>query len=215
MSCPRAAPVPRIRRARPGTSATRRRREFLFGREPNGFLAAEAHRLKAGQRALCLADGEGRNGVFLASRGLEVLSVDISPVALDKARAYAREKERSLGFEEANLATWQWPVAAFDAVVAIFIQFAGPPLRQRLFAAMIAALKPGGLLLMQGYRPEQLAYGTGGPPDAANMYTEALLREAFAGLEILSLRAHDSDLSEGKAHRGPSALIDLVARKPG
>lgn len=188
---------------------------FLFGREPNAFLAAEAHRLRPGQRVLCLADGEGRNGVFLAKRGLEVLSVDISAVALAKARAYAAEQGVVLRFEEANLANWHWPAAGFDAIVAIFIQFAGPQLRQRIFARMIAALKPGGLLLMQGYRPEQLAYGTGGPPDAENMYTETLLREAFAGLEILALRSHDSDLSEGKAHHGLSALIDLVARKPG
>jgi SAM-dependent methyltransferase len=187
---------------------------FLFGRAPNAFLAAEAHRLRPGQRALCLADGEGRNGVFLAGRGLDVLSVDISSVALAKARAYAAEAGVVLRFEEANLASWHWPVGEFDAVVAIFIQFAGPGLRERLFAHMAAALRPGGLLLMQGYRPEQLAYGTGGPPDAANMYTEPLLREAFAAFEILVLRVHDSALSEGKAHHGMSALIDLVARKP-
>jgi SAM-dependent methyltransferase len=188
---------------------------FLFGRAPNAFLAAEAHRLRPGQRILCLADGEGRNGVFLAKRGLEVLSVDISPVALDKARAYAAEQGAALRFEEANLASWAWPVARFEAVVAIFIQFAGPGLRRRIFARIVEALAPGGLLLMQGYRPEQLAYGTGGPPVAENMYTEALLRESFAALDILSLKVHDSAISEGRAHHGMSALIDLVARKLG
>lgn len=187
---------------------------FLFGRAPNAFLAAEAHRLTAGQRVLCLADGEGRNGVFLARRGLEVLSVDISPVALAKARAYAAEQSAVLRFEEANLVRWRWPVAAFDAVVAIFIQFAGPGLRRRIFAGIVEALAPGGLLLMQGYRPEQIANGTGGPPDAANMYTEASLRDSFAALDIVSLRSHDSTIAEGKAHHGMSALIDLVARKP-
>src|SRR5262249_20638653 len=107
---------------------------FLFGRAPNAFLAAEAYRLSRGQRVLCLADGEGRNGVFLALKGLDVLSVDISPVALAKARAFAAEAGAVLAFEEANLATWSWPREAFDAVVAIFIQFAGPGLRARIFA---------------------------------------------------------------------------------
>ena len=187
---------------------------FLFGRAPNAFLAAEAHRLASGQRVLCLADGEGRNGVFLAKRGLDVLSVDISPVALAKAQRYAAEQGAALRFEEANLARWQWPAEKFDAVVAIFIQFAGPSLRERIFTRIVEAMVPGGLLLLQGYRPEQIAYGTGGPPDAANMYTEVLLRESFADLDILSLRSHDSTLAEGKAHHGLSALIDLVARKP-
>lgn len=186
---------------------------YLFGREPNRFLSTEAHRLTPGERVLCLADGGGRNGTFLAARGLDVLSVDLSPVALAKARALAAERGVSVRFEEANLATWRWPVDAFDAVVAIFFQFAGPSLRGRIFRGIEACLKPGGLLLLEGYRPEQLAYGTGGPPDAENMYTEALLREAFAGMEILSLRAYDAAIEEGTAHKGMSALIDLVARK--
>jgi SAM-dependent methyltransferase len=186
---------------------------YLFGREPNRFLAAEAHRLKPGQKALCLADGEGRNGTFLAARGLDVLSLDLSPVALAKARVLAAERAVTLKFEEANLATWDWPVDAFDAVVAIFIQFAGPGLRGRIFRKIEACLKPGGLLLLEGYRPEQLAYGTGGPPHAENLYTEALLREAFAGMNILSLRSYDAVIEEGTAHKGMSALIDMVARK--
>jgi SAM-dependent methyltransferase len=186
---------------------------YLFGSEPNRFLATEAHRFKPGQRVLCLADGEGRNGIFLAGRGQDVLSVDISPVALAKARTLAVERGAALKFEEANLATWDWPVDAFDGVVAIFIQFAGPRLRGRIFRNIEACLKPGGLLLIEGYRPEQLAYGTGGPPDAENMYTEALLREAFAGMETLALRAYDAAIEEGTAHKGMSALIDMVARK--
>ncbi len=188
--------------------------DYLFGRRPNRFLAAEAYRLAPGQSVLCLADGEGRNGVFLAERGLDVLSVDLSPVALDKARGLAAERGVKLRFEEANLATWHWPVAAFDGVVGIFFQFAGPATRGRIFESIKRALKPGGLLLLQGYRPEQLAYKTGGPPDADNLYTSALLQDAFGDMEILHLRAHDEPIHEGTAHDGMSALIDLVARKP-
>lgn len=187
--------------------------DYLFGREPNRFLAAQAHRLSAGQRVLCLADGEGRNGVFLASRGLDVLSVDLSPVALEKARRLAAERGVTMHFEEANLATWSWPTASFDAVVGIFFQFAGPSTRARIFEGIKGALRPGGLLLLQGYRPEQIAYKTGGPPDPDNMYTESLLRAAFGDMEILHLRAHDEPIQEGTAHAGMSALIDLVARK--
>jgi len=98
-------------------------------------------------------------------------------------------------------------------VVGIFIQFAGPDLRSRIFRNIEACLRPGGLLLLEGYRPEQLAYGTGGPPSAENLYTEALLREAFAGMQVLSLRAYDAVIEEGTAHKGMSALIDMVARK--
>lgn len=187
---------------------------YLFGRAPNRFVAAQAHLLAPGSRVLCLADGEGRNGVFLAERGLDVMSVDLSPVALAKARALAAERGVTLRLEEANLATWDWPKSAFDAVIGIFFQFAGPSLRARIFDGIKQALKPGGLLLLQGYRPEQLAYKTGGPPDAENLYTEELLRGAFGGFEILHLQAHDDVIEEGSAHVGMSALIDLVARKP-
>jgi len=187
---------------------------YLFGRAPNRFVAAQAHLLAPGSRVLCLADGEGRNGVFLAERGLDVLSVDLSPVALAKARALAAERGVALRLEEANLATWDWPNSAFDAVVGIFFQFAGPSLRTRIFDGIERALKPGGLLLLQGYRPEQLGYKTGGPPDVENLYTEELLRSAFGAFEILHLLAHDDVIEEGSAHVGMSALIDLVARKP-
>jgi len=186
---------------------------YLFGTAPNAFLAAQAHRLKKGQRALAIADGEGRNGVFLAKQGLSVTAVDFSPVALAKAKALADKEGVALAFIEADLARWQWPVAAFDVVAAIFIQFAPPPLRAAIFRNIQAALKPGGLLLLQGYRPEQLEYRTGGPPHAENMYTEALLRAAFAEMEILHLAAHDSVILEGEGHAGMSALIDLVAKK--
>ena len=186
---------------------------YLFGTAPNAFLAAQAPRLERGQRALAIADGEGRNGVWLAKQGLAVTSVDFSPVALAKARALTDGEGVAPDFVEADLGRWAWPEAAFDVVAAIFIQFAAPDLRTRIFRSIQAALRPGGLLLMQGYRPEQLAYATGGPPHAENMYTEDLLRASFAGMEILHLAAHDDVILEGPGHAGMSALIDLVARK--
>jgi SAM-dependent methyltransferase len=187
---------------------------FLFGEAPNAFLASQAHRLEPGRRALAVADGEGRNGVWLAQQGLAVESIDSSAVAQAKALKLAAAKGVSIETTLADLDQWAWPEAAYDVVVAIFIQFAPPDLRARLFDRMQRALKPGGLLLLEGYRPEQLAYGTGGPSAVDNLYTEPMLRQAFAGLDIIELRSHDSVIHEGTGHDGMSALIDLVARRP-
>lgn len=188
---------------------------YLFGERPNAFLARQAPRLRPGMSALAVGDGEGRNGAWLAEQGLDVLSIDASPIAQEKARALAQARGVALRLELADLSTWSWPEARFDVVAGIFIQFADPVLRPKLFAGMVRALKPGGLLLLEGYRPEQLAYGTGGPRVAENLYTEDLLRQAFAALEILELAAYDAEIQEGAGHAGMSALIDLVARKPG
>ncbi len=188
--------------------------EYLFGTSPNAFLARQRHRLAPGQRALAIADGEGRNGVWLAEQGLQVTAVDFSPAALDKARRLAASRGVDVSFVQADLATWEWAETSFDVVVAIFIQFADPTLREAIFRGIRRTLVPGGLLILQGYRPEQLRYGTGGPPHAENMYTADMLREAFAGFEILHLAEHDSEIVEGQGHRGMSALVDLVARKP-
>jgi SAM-dependent methyltransferase len=187
---------------------------YRFGETPNAFLVAQQARLEPGARALVIADGEGRNGVWLARQGLDVVTTDISPVAVAKARALAAREHVTIDARIADLANWSWPVAAFDVVVAVFIQFAGPPLRDHVFAAMKAALRPGGLLLLQGYRPEQLGFATGGPRDPAAFYTESLLRDVFADFGVLELKAYDAELCEGSAHNGPSAVIDLVARRP-
>ena len=186
---------------------------YLFGTEPNAFLVSQRHLLKPGMSCLAVADGEGRNGVWLAQQGLLVLSVEASPVALEKAKKLASQRGATVEFEQADLAQWQWGENRFDAVAAIFIQFAPPALREQMFAGIKRCLKPGGLLLLQGYTPRQLEYKTGGPPVAENMYTEMLLRNAFGGMEILHLREHDDHIGEGTAHSGMSALIDLVARK--
>src|SRR5262245_5691307 len=186
---------------------------YHFGTAPNAFLKSQAHRLRASQKALALADGEGRNGVWLAERGLDVLSLDFSSNALKKARALAAARGVSLRIELADLSLWEWPNAEFDANVAIFIQFAAPPFREKIFAGIKRALKPGGLLLMQGYRPEQLNYRTGGPSQVENLYTRALLEAAFGDFASVEIREHDSVVDEGAGHAGMSALIDLVGRK--
>ena len=187
--------------------------EYLFGTAPNAFLAAQRHLLRRGMKALAVADGEGRNGVWLAEQGLDVVSVDFSPVAVEKARRLAAARGVALEAHCADLAAWEWGPPRFDLVAAIFIQFAPPALRDVLFGRIKEVLKPGGLLLLEGYRPEQLVYKTGGPPHVENLYTAALLRQAFGDLTILRLAEYDGEIAEGGGHRGRSALIDLVARK--
>lgn len=189
------------------------RDDYLFGTEPNAFLASQAFRLKPGMKALAVADGEGRNGVWLAEHGLDVVSIDASTVGLSKARELARRRGASLQTVLADLAEWEWEPEAYDLVVAIFVQFAPPEVRRTMFAGFHTCLRPGGLLIMQGYRVEQLAYGTGGPRDPDHLYTQDLLIRSFGHWEIRHLRAHDSVIEEGAGHSGMSALIDLVAEK--
>jgi cyclopropane fatty-acyl-phospholipid synthase-like methyltransferase len=190
-------------------------REYIFGLEPNWFLVSQAQWFAPGQRVLDIACGEGRNSVWLAKLGCHVLGIDVSPLALEKARRLAQDAGVQVDFEHADVRAWRWLADEWDAIVSIFIQFAAPAERAGLFAGIQSALKPGGVVVMQGYTPKQLEYKTGGPPQAAHMYTEPMLREAFAGMEILHLREHEDMLAEGTKHVGRSALVDLVARKPG
>jgi SAM-dependent methyltransferase len=187
---------------------------FLFGTEPNAWLRQHAGVWQTGQRVLSVADGEGRNSVWLAQQGLRVQAFDISPVGVAKAQALAAAAGVAVDYAVADVEGWAWPEAAFDGVAAIFVQFAHPALRERLFARIVTALRPGGTLVLQGYTPKQLDYRTGGPPQVEHLYTEDLLRQAFAALDIVELRTYEAELAEGSGHRGRSALIGLVARRP-
>ncbi len=186
---------------------------FVFGTEPNAWLREQAHRWQPGQRVLCVADGEGRNSVWLARQGLQVDAFDIADVGVTKARGLAKAAGVQVDFAVCDCDAVAWPQAAYDGVVAIFVQFADPATRARLFANMLRCLRPGGILVLQGYTPQQLVYKTGGPSIASHLYTPALLRDAFAGADILDLREYEADLAEGSGHNGRSALIGLVARR--
>jgi SAM-dependent methyltransferase len=186
---------------------------YLFGTAPNTWLREHAHHWQAGQRVLCVADGEGRNSVWLARRGLQVEAFDIAEAGVAKAVRLARTQGATVDFQVAGCDDYAWPEAAFDGVAAIFVQFADPAMRERLFANIVRCLKPGGTLVLQGYTPKQLDYRTGGPPLLSHLYTAALLRQAFADMEIVELRDYEADISEGSGHAGRSALIGLVARR--
>lgn len=187
--------------------------EYVFGTEPNEFLASKASLLSPGMHVLSIADGEGRNGVWLARQGLHVRAVDGSLAALAKSRRLAEKHGVTLDLVHADLTSWEWCENCYDAIVGIFIQFTGPRLRQELFGRAWRALKPGGILLLQGYRPEQLQYGTGGPSTLENLYTEAQLRTELKAFSIEEMESKDVVLNEGSGHHGMSAVINVVARK--
>lgn len=190
------------------------REDYIFGTTPNEWLREQAAAWHAGQRVLCVADGEGRNSVWLAAQGLQVDAYDIAEVGVAKARRLAAAQGVQVNYTVADCDSFDYPEATYDGVAAIFVQFADPAMRARLFDHIKRCLKPGGTLILQGYTPRQLEYKTGGPPLLSHLYTEALLREAFADFELLSLRAYDAELTEGDGHSGRSALIGMVARKP-
>lgn len=187
---------------------------YFYGTEPAAFVAAQAWRLPQGARGLSLAEGEGRNAVWLAEQGLCMHALDGSAPALAKALRLAAERGVTISAEQADLTRYIWPVAAYDAVFGVFFQFAPPALRSAIFRGMAQALKPGGLLFLHGFSVRQLAYASGGPKAEDQLWTLDLLRAAFAGWEIAHQADYDSPLDEGPGHSGPAALIDFVARKP-
>lgn len=187
---------------------------YLFGTEPAQFLRDHQAYLVAGAKSLAVADGEGRNSVFMAEQGLDVVAMDGSYIAIEKARALAMARNVTVDFNEADINHWDWSEATYDLVVAVFIQFVGPAQRDQIFAGIKRSLKPGGVVMLHGYTPEQIALGTGGPPCADNMYTTGLLARRFDDFEVLELNAYQRVVEEGEGHAGHSALIDLVARKP-
>jgi len=192
--------------------------DYLFGTEPNRFLAHRADLLRNGRSALCVADGEGRNSVWLAEQGLEVTAVEISSFAVEKARRLAAGRGVDIRFELTDMLAPGWPPAPlhglFDWVIGVFIQFTGAVDRLRQFAAMKQLTARGGRILLQGYTPKQLDYATGGPGVLENLYTADILREAFADWVVEELVEYEEEIVEGYGHKGRSALIGLVARKP-
>ena len=187
--------------------------DYVFGTEPNYFLLSCKALLPRSGKALAVADGEGRNGIWLAEQGLEVLSLDFSPSAQQKARALAKQRGVTLTIAQADIHAWDYPEAAFDVVVEIFTQFSTPAERAKKWAGMRKALKRGGLLIIQGYTPKQLQYGTGGPKQAENLYTRAMLEEAFRDFRDMKIVEEEIEIYEGTSHGGMSAVINLTARK--
>jgi 2-polyprenyl-3-methyl-5-hydroxy-6-metoxy-1,4-benzoquinol methylase len=188
--------------------------EFIFGKEPNEYLVEQTQKyLKPKDKVLCIADGEGRNGVWLAKQGIQVIGFDASDIALSKAKQFAKENQVEVEYAFSDTDSFDWQANTYDAVIAIFIQFADPQMRERIFQKTYEALKPGGMFILQGYTPKQLEYKTGGPSLIEHLYTEEMIRDLIKEFEILDLCCYEKELNEGARHAGMSALLGLVARK--
>jgi cyclopropane fatty-acyl-phospholipid synthase-like methyltransferase len=164
--------------------------------------------------ALALADGEGRNSVWLAQQGFTVDAFDFSAPAVAKAQALAAKRHVRVNFNCSDWQSFDWKDAHYDLVVGIFFQFAAPTERAELFEKIKSTLKPGGLLLIQGYGKNQLNYNTGGPGKLDHLYDNSMMLEAFAGYDVLVCNTYETIIQEGAGHSGMSALVGFVARKP-
>ncbi len=185
---------------------------YMYGTTPNDFLRERAGALPAGGRVLCLAEGEGRNAVFLAERGFTVTGVDGSKVGLEKAQRLAQERGVTIETVVADLREYDLGRSRWDAVVSIWAHLP-PDVRAALHPRIVEALVPGGVLLLEHYHPKQVGYGTGGPPDPAMLVTRADLERDFAALEVVHAFEGERVVGEGTGHQGKSFVTQLVARR--
>lgn len=186
--------------------------DYVYGTEPNDFLRGQIENLPPG-RVLCVAEGEGRNAVFLAEHGFTVTAIDQSAVGLAKAKHLAAERGVQIETVVTDLADFSIEPNSWDAIVSIFAH-TPPPVRRHVHSEAIRGLKPGGAFLLEAYRPEQLEYKTGGPPVVEMMMTLELLRAELPGLDVEYAQETVRDVNEGKLHTGQGAVVQLLARKP-
>lgn len=187
--------------------------DYVYGTEPNTFLVSVNGHIPRGQ-VLCLCEGEGRNGVYLAQQGCEVTAVDASAVGMQKAQQLAAERGVRIHTIVSDLAHFHIEAKSWDAIVSIFCHVP-PALRHTLHRQCVEGLKPGGVLVLEAYTPRQIGYKTGGPPTAEmTMHLEALEQELH-GLEFIHAVEMDREVVEGKYHTGTGAVVQIVARKPG
>ena len=186
--------------------------EYVYGTEPNDFLASMTDRLKQG-RVLCLAEGEGRNAVHLARHGFQPTAVDSSRVGLAKAERLAKEGGVAIETVLADLADYTIGEDSWDSIISISCHLP-PHLRKNVHRDVVTGLKNGGTLLLEAYTPRQLEFGTGGPPRAEMMMELETLREELAGLEFLHGVELVRNVIEGTNHTGKGSVVQVLARKP-
>lgn len=187
--------------------------KLVYGDKPNDFLAEQVGALTNG-KCLCLAEGQGRNAIWLARQGFDVTAVDQSSVGMARAAKQAEDEGVSLSVQVANLADYDLGEQRWDAIIAIFAHLP-QPLRRHVHEAVVRALKPGGTFLLEAYTPRQLEMGgTGGPPNIELLMSEVDLRDELAGLDIVIGREIDREINESEMHHGMSAVVQILARKP-
>jgi len=178
---------------------------YLFGTEPVPFLLKHDKHFAKGQSVLSIAEGEGRNGVHLAKKGLSVTGVEFAPSAVAKANKLATLNKVDVAFVQSDLFEWSWPYNAFDITLGLFFQFVGPVERDILWRKMLDATSPGGLIAIHGYTPK---------PYVENMYTKESFNSVFYDCDTLVSEEYEAEQKSGSAHVGMSALVDFIARKP-
>ncbi|MEM7736796.1 MAG: class I SAM-dependent methyltransferase [Deinococcota bacterium] len=184
---------------------------YAFGTQPNDFLAASLAHIPMGN-VLCVADGEGRNGVYLAEQGYQVTSVDLSEVGLAKAQELAESRGVGINTVTADLADYDLGDAQWDGIVSIFCHLP-PDIRKIHHQRIVRGLKPSGALLLEAYTPAQLGRGTGGPPNPDLLISLNMLEDELAGLEFVHALETERDIHEGRYHNGNSAVVQLIAVK--
>lgn len=187
--------------------------EPVYGDEPNAYLRHQAElRLTPGMKVLVPGDGYGRNGIWLAKQGLTVTTVDVSSVGVERARQAARAAKVVMEIHLSDLNTWSWPQSEFDAIASIYLHLRKAP-RVGVHRRMLSALRPGGVVILEGYTPAQLKHSSGGPKEMDLLYEAESLREEFAEAEVLELLETEVELDEGRLHRGLAAVVRGVFRK--
>ena len=186
--------------------------DYLFGQKPAQALLRNEEYLVPRGETLLIADGEGRNSVYLAKNGFKVTSSDSSIVAQQKAKVLADSQNVKVNFRLENFFDIDWSKKQYDNIIGICLQFIPPELIEEAFMGLRSATKKGGTILIHGYTPEQIHYGTGGPKDVSLMYTEATFTHSFTNSEIHLLEKYVAVISEGPGHNGKSAMIDFVAK---
>ncbi len=186
--------------------------DYFYGKDPNDFLREQTMRIPAGGSVLCLAEGEGRNAVFLAKQGFQVTAVDGSRVGLEKLETLARESGVSVKTICADLADFVIEPGYWDAIVSIWCHLPSG-LRRNVHASSVQGLRKGGVFLLEAYRPEQLKYGTGGPKDPDFLMNLEILRPELSGLRLEVQVEQVREIHEGKGHFGPSAVVQVLGYK--
>jgi SAM-dependent methyltransferase len=186
--------------------------EYVYGTDPNDFLAGVVAEMPAG-KTLCLAEGEGRNAVFLAEHGHQVTAVDSSAVGLEKAERLANDRGVSIATVTADLAHYEIERDSWDVIVSIFAHVP-PDVRRPLHKKIVRGLHSGGMLVLEAYTPEQIKLGTGGPPVPQMTMTLTALREELDGLIFRHAVELEREVLEGRYHTGKGAVVQVVAVKP-
>ena len=188
--------------------------DYVYGTEPNDFLVSIADRIPRGGKVLSLGEGEGRNAVYLARLGYDVTAVDQSSVGLEKAERLAASNGVSIRTIVADLADFQIEEKAWDGIVSFFCHMSRD-VRAGIFRQAAAGLVPGGVFILEGFTPDQLKYGTGGPSAVELMMTAKDLREELAGLDFRVAEELTREVREGAHHQGTAAVVQILALAPG